>query len=236
MIILCFAIFFIVKLRKKRPSVSIYRWRRELSLDKHRAIFNDLYNNVNGFALSHQARQLNDTCELVYGEIIFEPFIALVSMCHPNADTIFYDLGSGTGKAVLASAMVFNIKKSIGIELLPNLHQCAKTKHYQLMTLNDDYPAARNIDFINANFLTINLRDATILFINSTAFFGEYWKEISTHLEQIPPGAQVISTSKALVSDGFTLQRLTRVMMSWGVVTAYIQERKETEQLIDKIE
>ena len=68
------------------------------------------------------ARQKQDAIEYVYGEIEFLPFIALLSLDKPDSKTVFYDLGSGIGKAVLACAMVYPVHKSVGVELLPELY------------------------------------------------------------------------------------------------------------------
>lgn len=66
--------------------------------------------------------------EYAYGEIKFMSFIALLSLTNPDADTVFYDLGSGIGKAVLACSMVFPIRKSVGVELFPELYVDACTR------------------------------------------------------------------------------------------------------------
>jgi len=211
----------------------IKRWRKSLAMDRHLAIFNTLYANVNGFQLSQRAREGNDAVEFVYGEIDFESFIALLSLCNPDSDSIFYDLGSGTGKAVLASAMVFNVRKSCGIEHFDSLHQCAKKQRERLTTIPEYAHKSRAIDFVHGNFQTISLQDASIVFINSSAFFGEFWAETSRCLEQLKPGSIVISTSKALVSSVYKTHHITPVKMSWGVVNAYFQQRQASNIAIE---
>lgn len=201
------------------------RWRRSLELDRHQAVFNDLYADTDGFQLSKYARQGNDAMEYVYGEIDFESFIALLSLCKPDSDSIFYDLGSGVGKAVLACAMVFNVRKSCGIELFENLHHCAERQRRRLAALTEYKDKSQAIELIHADFLNIPLSDASLVFVNASAWFGEFWEKTSQHLEQLKPGALIISTSKALVSNVFQTRHITTVKMSWGVVNAYIQQR-----------
>lgn len=212
-------------LLSKRHNRRIKRWRKSFGLDKHIFIFNQLYAHVNGFQLSLHARQQNNAPEYVYGEIDFESFIALLSLCEPNVDSVFYDLGSGTGKAVLACAMVFDVRKSCGIELFDSLHQCAKTRQQQLMSLPEYAEKSRKIDFKPGDFRQVPFADANILFINASAFFGEFWIETSHLLEQLRPGSLVITTSKALVSRRYKTRHITAVKMSWGIVKVYIQER-----------
>ncbi|MCX7117868.1 MAG: hypothetical protein NTW94_08245 [Legionellales bacterium] len=202
------------------------RWFNELNLDKHHATFLQLVRDINGFALSRQARNLHDAMEYTYGEIDFIPFIALLYLTKPNANTVFYDLGSGVGKAVLACALVFDVKKSCGIELFENLHHAALLQHHRLQQTSQDHGKSQRIHFIHANFLSADFSDATLIFINATALFGETWHALNERLAKVNPGTLVISTSKKLISDDFLLQHTTRVAMSWGIVHAYIQQRK----------
>ncbi|WP_065240049.1 MULTISPECIES: methyltransferase domain-containing protein [Legionella] len=210
---------------QKQRNKKITLWQNALALDKHFAVFQQLYADMNGFALSKEARLDSDALEYVYGEIEFESFIALLSLCHPDSSTVFYDLGSGTGKAVLACAMVFNVKKSCGIELFASLHQSAELQKQRLSERPGYLEIASCIDFKKGDFLQIPFDDASLIFINATAFFGEAWQTISKSVEQIKPGSLVITTSKALTSNLFACLRTTKVAMSWGIVNAFIQQR-----------
>ncbi|HHF7347457.1 TPA: hypothetical protein ACPSKE_000617 [Legionella feeleii] len=209
-----------------RRQIKLRRWRKSLHLNKHHKVYRQLYANVDGFALSKAERTRQDAPEYVYGEIDFESFIALLSLGKPGPSTVFYDLGSGTGKAVLACIMVFDVKKSCGIELFTSLHHCAQQQQQRLKCIQDYEAKATRIEFMKRNFLETNFADANLIFINATAFFGETWLAISKLVEQIKPGALVITTSKALRSDLFTLEAVTQVKMSWGIVKAYIQQRQ----------
>lgn len=201
------------------------RWRQSLELDHHQAVFNNLYARADGFQLSKSARQGKDAIEYVYGEIDFESFIALLSLCKPDSSSIFYDLGSGVGKAVLACAMVFNVQKSCGIELFESLHHCAERQRQHLAALAEYADKAQVIELLQTDFLNVPLSDASLVFVNASAWFGEFWEKTSHHLEQLKPGAIVISTSKALVSNAWQTIHITPVKMSWGIVNAYIQQR-----------
>ena len=163
--------------------------------------------------------------EYTYGEIDFISFIALLSLTNPDARTVFYDLGSGTGKAVIASAMVFNIK-SYGIEIFHQLHHAAQKQLQHLQNIADYQLNADNIHFINMNFLDADLNNATLIFINATALFGETWAALNQRLKQVKKNATIITTSKKLSTDDFVIKKITLVQMSWGIVNAYIQQRR----------
>jgi len=208
-----------------RRQYKLKRWRKALALDKHVDVFHRLFVNVNGFGLSREARARHDALEYLYGEIDFIPFIALLSLAKPNNNTVFYDLGSGVGKAVFACAMVFNVKKSCGIELFNGLHDCALQKQQELRQHPDYRQAVDHIFFMNDNFLQADFNDATLIFINATAFIGETWATLNKRLAIIPTNITIITTSKKLSSTAFTVSMEVMVQMSWGPVQAYIQQK-----------
>lgn len=199
-------------------------WRKFLNLHQHEPLFNSLYAGVNGFELSKKARIPKDAMEYVYGEIEFLPFIALLSLVELDEHSVFYDLGSGTGKAVIACAMVYSPKKCFGIELFPSLHLCACAQKNKLLAIEEYARAAQNIEFLLGDFLERPLEEATIVFINASAFFGETWEKISNKLATCPKLKTVITTSKALKSEQFYVSKTTKVLMSWGPVMAYIHQ------------
>jgi len=203
----------------------IQRWKRRLDLKQHEIHFYALYAKVDGFSLSQEARQKSDAFEYTYGEIYFMSFIALLSLVKPGPCTRFYDLGSGTGKAVLSAAMVFKLEHCCGIERFFTLHEAA----VQQKRLFEKHPNYINkidiIQFIHDDFLKIDFSDATLVFINATAFMGSLWDNLSQKTASLAPGAIVITTSKPLISPCFAVQKTTYVEMSWGVVIAYIQQR-----------
>lgn len=207
---------------KKRQ---INRWIKKLHLDKHETCYQKLYENINGFHLSLSARHNQNALEYTYGEIEWMPFIALLSLTNPNRQTIFYDLGSGIGKAVFACAMVFNVKKSCGVELFKPLHLAAIKQQQRLSQMNEYQNQARALCFINQNFLDVDLSDATLIFINATALFGETWERLQQRLIHLKPNTIIITTSKYLSANHFILTKKTLVQMSWGPVHAFIHKK-----------
>ena len=205
--------------------VAINAWYKALNLKTHEANHQKLYKEIDGFSLSRQARSEHDAIEYTYGEIHFSSFIALLSLTKPNANTVFYDLGSGTGKAVLACAMVFNVQKSCGIELFEALNLIATAQQHHLKKLTGYQAQSKALHFINADFLNVDFSDATLIFINATAFFGESWVSVHQALRQLKSGTIIITTSKQLPSEAFIVIKKTRVQMSWGTVDAYIHQR-----------
>jgi hypothetical protein len=203
----------------------IKQWSKRLRLNEHERHYQQLYQGVDGFRLSKEARATQDAIEYTYGEIEWTSFIALLSLTHPNHQSVFYDLGSGVGKAVCACAMVFNVKKSCGVELFKPLHQAAIEQQQRLREIDGYQSASRSIRFINGNFLHRDLSEATHLFINATTLFGETWDLLKQRLIQLKPNTTIITTSKQLPSDHFHLIKKTTTLMSWGPVSTFIYKK-----------
>lgn len=203
----------------------IRRWKRSLDVEKLHDIFKELFAQIDGFALSQTVRQKQDAIDYVYGEIEFVPFVALLSLAKLQPEDVFYDLGCGIGKAVFACAMVFELKKCVGIELLVPLYEGACS---QIDVINTMKPQLNYspVVFIQGDFFEINFDDATCIFINSTAFFGSTWENICSKIDKLPLCTRVITTSKPLMGHGFHLIHTTKMETSWGVISAYIHERK----------
>ena len=230
-VIIALILIFILLIRSLRRKFIINRWYRNLDLDKHHTNHQKLFVDIDGFTLSRQARLTRDAMEYTYGEIDFISFIALLSLAHPNNNTVFYDLGSGTGKAVLACAMVFNVKKCCGIELFTPLHAAALKQQQRLQLLPYYQEKAKTIHWVNADFLNTDFSDATLIFLNSTAFFGDTWAAVSQRLTQTKLGTIIITTSKKLSSNTFIVKKIIPIQMSWGLVNAYIQQHVHYEQI-----
>lgn len=223
LLIIILLLFIVQPLQKK---LKIQRWKKSLHLQHHEKVFQELYQKVDGFRLSRKARQDHNALDYTYGEIDFMSFVALLSLTKPNKDTVFYDLGSGTGKAVIACSMVFPVLKATGIELLKILHDSANQR-VKLLSQHTSYAkSAHRIHFIHANFLEADLENATLIFINSTTIFNPTWENLCARLDDIPHLHTVITTSKPLINTRFSLAKTTKVQMSWGVVEAYIHTRK----------
>lgn len=222
-ILILFLLFYFYR---KRKIFQIKRWQKSLNLVKHERTFQDLYKEVNGFMLSRQARKKQDAFEFTYGEIEFLPFIALLSLVKIDNNTVFYDLGSGIGKAVLACAMVYPVRKSIGIELFQELHLSACEQAKKLKAIANYELTVKKITLIQGNFLEADLQNATLIFINSTALLGKTWEDLCSHLNSLAQVETIITTSKPLLNSDVWQIKHTRIQMSWGVVLAYIHTPK----------
>ncbi len=100
-----------------------------------------------------------------------------------DARPIFYDLGSGDGRVVLAFAEEHASAVAIGYEIGPFPYLISKLKRWRLRT--------RNAHFLFRNFFNDDLSDATHIFIY--LFPNTVEKLHEKFLKELKPGTQVIS-------------------------------------------
>jgi hypothetical protein len=97
-------------------------------------LIGNTFNCKVGYQASHEARQKlpteEDSPSFYYGEIRFRTFATALHKCKTkyggwsslSGDDVFYDLGSGMGKVVVAASLLHPFQQSIGIEYLDHLH------------------------------------------------------------------------------------------------------------------
>lgn len=80
--------------------------------------------------MSHQEREqlhLQDNNLLTYGEVDFNSIAEVIWLCKKEYglknDSVFWDLGHGTGKALVAAALTGQFKEVNGVEFLAELHK-----------------------------------------------------------------------------------------------------------------
>ena len=101
-------------------------------LDSAVALVDWVFRDVDSYAIARAGRAELEAAldtklsSLTYGEISVSPFVQLLrSLPEPAAPPHFIDIGSGTGKAVLAAALARPLASASGVELVPQLHSTA---------------------------------------------------------------------------------------------------------------
>lgn len=174
---------------------------------------------------------------LVYGEVDFHAFSEVLSGLMPPAGGTFYDLGSGTGRAIFVAAFVFDFPRLVGIEILDGLHRASTevlarfrgdrdAEGYR--SLLDGAPPAQRVEFHRGSFLEFDWSDGDVVFANSTCFDDEVMDAISRQAARLKPGARFISFTRALSPSRYlrVISR-KRYSMSWGPATVFVHERTD---------
>jgi hypothetical protein len=141
-------------------------------------------------AASHQEIKLMGTrsVTLTYGEIEYESFAEILNCLTAGAISdiphSFVDLGSGTGKALFASALHCKFHHCFGIEILSSLHQLSLQHLETWNHLSEIHHSQSRIKFFEGSFFDLVLFDWTVnmavVFANSTCYSLEMIAQLST--------------------------------------------------------
>ncbi len=160
---------------------------------------------------------------------------------YPNTinEGIFYDLGSGTGKPVIAMSLMHKFKKLKGIEFLENLIKLSQQiKNGYDDSINKKFERKKElfsfykpnmIEFIQGDFLKHNWGDASIIFANSTCFSSEMINNIAEKAnKECKKGTIIITFTKKLskLNSDWDLRNGFRRLMTWGIATIYVHRRR----------
>jgi SAM-dependent methyltransferase len=198
--------------------------------------FNDLFVDTPlevGKSLSKNEREehnLSDEKSLIYGEVEYKSFYKILRKINAKPGLTFYDLGSGTGKAVFAARLTHDFARCIGIEILSGLHNQAFhiTQRYNegfrhLLDSSQRQHAA----VYKGSLLEYNWADGDVVFANSTCFDDSLMNAMSKMAQQLKPGAIVVTFTRGLtnIEGVFELLEKKREKMSWGPATVFIHRR-----------
>jgi SAM-dependent methyltransferase len=190
-----------------------------------------LYGDIDGYALSSRGRERAGihSENMTYGEVTPEVMELLMTAANAKPGESFYDLGAGTGKGVLYSALMSDLGRCTGIELLPELHEASKLAQSRymehLLPKLPDHKKAQQIDFLCGDMLQIDFSDADIIFTHCTCFSAPLMDAITEKFNKLKKGARVITVSKGLTSPYYAATVTNTVQMAWGTATAYMYEK-----------
>jgi len=174
----------------------------------------------------------------------------------PDRLNCFIDLGSGTGRGVLAAAMLMPFRRLIGIEILEGLHEAAiqaKTRFDLLKDQNkqvaqteqEENGGSKNgssasgsggvtsssdqsIEFIHASFLDLDWSEADVVLANSTCFDEQLMDAIAEQAKDLKEGSIIITLTKQLHASYLKLIYAEQHRMSWGMATVNIHLKLPT--------
>lgn len=167
--------------------------------------------------------------ELTYGEILLHSFYQNLKILQPKAHEIFYDIGSGSGKLVCSAAILFDIKRAVGIEIQNPLYEFStkllrKLKHLQRHNADWQTKLAK-VQFHLGDMFALGFHDADIIFINATCFQLENWRQLEEMFIQLKPGTRIMMTTKYLNEPHFKMIHSLQYEMSWGYARVSIFKR-----------
>lgn len=195
-------------------------------------LFNHLYSHVKGYAISTAARVASpeiDTNNTLYGELPFETWQEIVKYVKPDLNGVFFDLGSGTGRIVIASHLLFNFRKSVGVEFLKGLHDkaCEAKEEFEI-NIKPQVAAdvsGREIEFWHEDIFVTDLHEADFVFMNHPFKDSDVFLQLEEKfLQELKPGSKIVTIIRALQNPRFKNLGSQTYKFSWGNSTAHFFE------------
>jgi len=188
-------------------------------------IFEELYNEIDGYEISKQARKDSElnTEKFLYGELPLETCHEILEFANPKKG-LFCDLGSGTGRVVLAMQLLGNFKKSAGVEILKGLHDQATKIHE---SLQQNHPQiAQQISFHNRDIFKTKLNNVDFVLMNHPFKDGQIFEQLEEKfLNELKPGTKIATIIRALKSSEFKRLGTKTLKFSWGDSSVHFFER-----------
>jgi precorrin-6B methylase 2 len=162
-----------------------------------------------------------------YGEIPFLTLVQVLQTAQAKAGDVFYDLGSGDGRALCIALLAVPFAKVCGIERLPTLHNLSQA-YVAKLAARQDIPKHFSASYINCqhgDYYQLDFSEADIVFINATAIFGECWTQLIDKLQGLKKHSRVITTSRQIEAENFQLIDAQWRPLSWGPNRVYIYRK-----------
>ncbi len=183
--------------------------------------FTDLYKDIDGYAISRKAQANLDYFydANIYGEITFDSFSNILKAAGPRKNEVFYDLGSGTGKAVIMAALLYPFSKSIGVEYLKELYESSAEIGNKLNN--------PSVQFIHQDFNDYDFSDGDVIYLNSYYFYYDmYSPEFMRKMELLKPGTRIIFVKTPVIAPFLQKVHEGEYLFSWAPETVYIMIKK----------
>jgi hypothetical protein len=171
--------------------------------------------------------------EFIYGEIDLLAFHHIIEKSEPKHGEIFYDLGSGSGKAVFSAALYFDFKICFGVELMDVLYKNSltsldKAKHLiKTKAFPEDGYSHKlsKIRFIKSDFLTHDFSDADIIYLAATCLSDDTFRNLINKISMTKIGTRVVVATRKIHHDAFELVHDSVELMGWGLCHLRIYRR-----------
>ena len=169
---------------------------------------------------------------LIYGEIEFFAYARIIEIALQSANIaspVFVDLGSGTGKAVVAAALLYSFADCVGVELLPSLHAVADAAVTATLAIppHVEAPPRSRLHVVCGDLFEQGnlLPTADVVYVATTGFDDALLRRLADFLAAgLRPGAITITLSLPLPHARFHVIHSAPYRFSWGNCTVYISQ------------
>lgn len=189
-----------------------------------------------------QLREQRSMTQFAYGEVVTAVFIdKLRSLIRKNLgsghDLCFFsfpsnflsenwralrflDVGSGTGKAVVACASLIGME-STGVEIVEELHHIAQK--FTAVGLERGLLEDERVDFRCSSFEDVDFSSFDIVFCNCASWDAQLMDQLAACCSKGKSGALILTIFKEL-SERASVRKLSTVniLMSWSTTTMHV--------------
>jgi len=189
-------------------------------------IFDQIFTKLNGYSISDEAKtnHKGSVEDILYGEVSLDTLKQILNDVNKPLKGIFYDLGSGTGKAIIAAHLLNNFQKYVGVELLKGLYDESLevlNEYKKLSEQNCD-----NIVFENDDFLNTDLHDGGFILINHPTVDRNIFKKLEQKMKkELKTNTIIITTIRQLEDKCFQELWSKKYKFSWGDSTIYVHKK-----------
>lgn len=201
--------------------VAFFR-RRQKSNPKIESL-KKIYEDVDGYALAFDYSEDDEINEdFLYGETPPETMENIIRDFHLDGHENFYDLGSGTGKALFAAAICGRFTRCVGVELSDSLYIASANimeKAYKAGLFSDV-----DVEVIHDNFNDVDFSDADVVYTCYIPFSDRHNRNLMEIFNSLKPGTKVL---KAILfkdlhhSPNFRFIGKKTYKYGWGHATVY---------------
>jgi hypothetical protein len=194
-------------------------------LDKCK-IFKEVFSKTKGGSISQEERNVKELhgSEYTYGEIEVLYFIDLLKTVYTKKGGVFWDLGSGAGKALIAAALGYNsFDKICGVEQLEGLYTVS-------IEIINKFCAKSNIDkslfsVVKGDMRTIDWSNADVIYASSICFPDDLIKELAEKGKSLKKGTIILSLKAWHLKTEYKVVNNIQLKMTWGKTGLYIIEK-----------
>jgi SAM-dependent methyltransferase len=162
-----------------------------------------------------QEKELTAVKSLIYGEVEFHSFAKVLRKIPAPKGAVFYDLGSGTGKAVFVARLLHDFSRCCGMEVLAGLAAAAAevAAKYEDGGFRAFLAVEGSVELVSGSLLEADWSDGDVVFANSTCFDDDLMAAMGEQAEALKPGAYFVTFTKGLSSPAFEVMERRRYKM-----------------------
>lgn len=152
-------------------------------LNKVKEIFSHTF-DYNSFRYAAHANP-----KAVFVSSSYEWIAKALEIANAKKGDIFYDLGSGDGRALGVAKTVFNVDKAIGIEDNPILAELSMTN---IARMKNEGINVQGMDVINKDYLEADFSDATVIYCFLDGYFNSNIERVEKKFQELKEGSRIV--------------------------------------------